>query len=303
MKLSVVSGGYTRFFIPDTCEALKYFANLGYQAIDLSLDGPYEKATKETGFEYTKQIQKTAKECNLLLYQAHAPASTDPNNQDIIKAISRSIEVCGFLGIENLVVHTIPTETKEEAIPVNVAYFSQFIPLLEKTGVNFCIENLGNFNDIHHYFKTADALNELVDNFNHKNFKICWDTGHGNLTNLDQYENVTKIGSRLGCVHVHDNYYPIFVPGEQYAFDGHNFPLFGNINFDAFIQALIDIGYKGTFNLETDTPNRRGHRDFVYKGEVTLKLKPIPFEIREKSDELLFTIGKYMLQRYNLWEE
>ena len=303
MKLSVCSGGYTRFFIHDSSEALRYYASLGYQAIDLSIDNAYEGLLDDPDGSHAKTIKKVAKECNLLLYQAHAPGANEPTNPKLAKDIAKAIEVCGYLDIENLVIHPFMVDDVSQAIPLNVEYFSQFIPLLDKTGVKLCAENLGNFNDVRHYFKTAEMLNALVEIFGKKYMKVCWDTGHGNLTNQDQYENVTKIGDNLGCVHVHDNYYPIFVPGEQYAFDAHNFPLFGNINFDAFIQALIDIGYKGTFNLETDTPNRRGHRDFVYNGEVTLKLKPIPFEIRRKSDEMLFYIGKYMLETYGLWED
>ena len=42
MKISVVTGGYTHFFIRDLCELIDYYADLGYTALDLSLDCAYD---------------------------------------------------------------------------------------------------------------------------------------------------------------------------------------------------------------------------------------------------------------------
>lgn len=308
MKLSVLTGGYTHFFIRDIGNLINYYGDLGYQALDLSLDSPYERDlySNEIGIMVAKRIKTVMKSRGMTFCQAHAPIKaylhqvTDADDADL----RRCIEICEYLEIPSLVVHLLHVKdaTPEEFVKKNIEYYEKFLPDLDRHGVDLCFENIGNFIEKDCYCGNADELLKVIDTMNHKHIHACWDTGHANLYNLDQYPNVKKLGSHLRAVHIHDNHYPISTPDGEFTPDAHNFPLFGNINFDAFIQALIDIDYKGGFSLETDTPNRRGHRDFVYNGEPTLNLKPIPFEIRKMADQMLFEIGKYMLKTYNLWE-
>ena len=309
MKLSVLTGGYTHFFLGDLGELINYYGDLGYQALDLSLDSKYDSffLSEDDWIRQTKRVKMIMNSRGMVFCQAHAPivAYLDTVTEENTRALRQCIKVCGYLGIKSLVVHLLHVKgcTPESFVTDNINYYKQFLPLLDEYDVDFCFENLGHFLEKDLYCFTADQLLAVIDGMNHPHIHACWDTGHANLTRLDQYENVVKLGSHLRAVHIHDNLYPIAEPNGLFCPDMHNFPLFGNINFDSFIQALIDIDYKGGFSLETDVPNRRGHKDFVYKGESTLNLKPIPFEIRKKSDELLFYIGKYMLETYGLWEK
>lgn len=309
MRYSVLTGGYTHFFIRDICDLIDYYADMGYTALDLSLDSPYDAALlSDDGWKMPAQrIKRKMETRDMVFSQAHAPivsyfhAATDEDE----RKLRQCIKVCSYLGIKSLVVHLMHVKgcTPETFCEENVKYYSRFLPMLDEYGVDFCFENLGHNLEKDLFCSTADELLTVINAMDHTHIHACWDTGHANLRRLDQYENVTKLGDHLRAVHIHDNLYPISEPDGMYAADMHNFPLFGNVNFDAFIQGLIDIGYKGAFSLETDTPNRRGHIDFVYKGDTVLNLKPIPFRLRKMADEMLFETGKYMMQTYGIWEE
>ena len=308
MKLSVLTGGYTHFFIRDIGDLIDYYADLGYEALDVSLDSPYDAALLDDDkwIMAAKRLKTRAAARNITLAQAHAPIVSylDKATDEDDRRLRACIRACSYLGIKSLVVHLLHVKgcTPETFVSENVKYYSRFLPALDETGVDFCFENLGHFLEKDMYCSTADELLRVIDSMDSTHIHACWDTGHANLRRLDQYENVKKLGSHLRAVHIHDNLYPISEPDGMYAPDMHNFPLFGNVNFDSFIQALIDINYKGAFSIETDTPNRRGHLDFVYNGEPTLNLKPIPFKIRKMADEMLAEIGKYMLDVYGLRE-
>lgn len=308
MRISVVTGGYTHFFIQDLCDLIDYYADMGYTALDLSLDSKYDAVLLSENWKMpAKRVKAKMTQCGMIFGQAHAPivAYIDQAGDEFDRQLKQCIILCGYFGIPSLVVHLFHIKgcTRESYVEENVKYFSRFLPLLDEYGVDLCFENLGGYTEKDSYCFDADDLLKVINAFSHPHIHACWDTGHANLTRLNQYENVVKLGDHLRAVHIHDNLYPISEPDGLFTPDGHNFPLFGNVNFDAFIQALIDIDYKGTFSTETDTPNRRGHRDFSLNGEPTLNLKPIPFKIRKMADEMLFEICKYMMQMYGLWEE
>ncbi len=308
MRLSVVTGGYTHFFIRDLAELIDYYADLGYGALDLSLDCEYDGdlLSESKWLMIAKRVKQRMKTRDMFFCQAHAPLGgyIDRANENSEKALRQCIKVCSYLGIKSLVVHLMHVRgcTPESFVEKNVEYYSRFLPMLDEYDVDLCFENLGHALEKDLYCFNADQLLNVINAMDSKHAHACWDTGHANLTRQDQYKEVTKLGGHLRAVHIHDNLYPINEPDGMYTPDAHNFPLFGNINFDAFMQALIDIDYKNAFSIETNTPNRRGHVDFFYKGELTLNLKPIPFRIRRMADEMLFEIGKYMLETYGLWE-
>ena len=134
---------------------------------------------------------------------------------------------------------------------------------------------------------------------------ICWDTGHGNLTKQDLYETVKLLGSNLHALHVHDNV-GYFEPSyRHHRIDMHIPPYatqYASVNYDALIQGLIDIGYKGTFNFEVLTVTRTIRPSFTYNGEVVRTLEFPSLDLWKKANSLVFEIGKYMLESYGLFE-
>jgi sugar phosphate isomerase/epimerase len=74
-------------------------------------------------------------------------------------------------------------------------------------------------------------------------FTACLDIGHCLLTGHDPAIAIRTLGSRLGCLHVHD------VDGIN---DSHTCPMTMKVDFPAVMDALWEIGYKGEFTLEAD---------------------------------------------------
>ena len=188
--------------------------------------------------------------------------------------------------------------SREEYMEKQTEIFRNLIPYAEKYGTRLLIENTSWKKDGIH-LADADDLNELLDRIDHPLFGVCWDTGHANLCGLDQYAELKKLGARLEGLHVHDNY-GTRAPG----CDFHLYPYWGNVNFDGVISALLEIGYKGTFNFEVDSPIRRSDAiPFVKDGEEQKKLEMMSPALRQQMETYLFAIGKQMLETYNCFEE
>jgi sugar phosphate isomerase/epimerase len=86
--------------------------------------------------------------------------------------------------------------------------------------------------------------------------------------------------------------------------DLHQFPYWGNVNFDGVISALLEIGYAGTFNFEVDNPVRRsGAIPYIKDGEEQKKLEMMSPALRQQMEVFLYAIGKQMLEVYGCYEE
>lgn len=311
MRMSLHTGGYTHHYITDLFKLIDYYYDLGYRALDLSLDvsnpemTEYQMMHTDDWKPIADKIKAKMEEKNMVFCQAHSPiVAYDPAEKDDA-ALAKCIEISGYLGIPSLVVHLLHIKgcTPESFVSGNVAYYSKFTKYLDKYNVDMCFENIGYWGEPDIFCFSADELLTVINAMNHPHIHACWDTGHGNCTRQRQYNSVTKLGDHLRAVHIHDNHYPLKQPDGVFTPDAHTIPLFGNVNFDSFIQGLIDIGYKGAFSFEADFPNRKGHMDFMYNGEYQNKFFPLPFEFRSRMDVLQADIGKYMMKTYGIWDE
>jgi hypothetical protein len=134
---------------------------------------------------------------------------------------------------------------------------------------------------------------------------VCWDTAHGNLNEKargeGQYKCITDIGERLKGVHISDN----FAPGRHQ----HSWPFAGDINFDQVLQGLLDVEYDGYFTFEasytllhnTNCPCLR--RPWEREGETVSKLFNLPIALKKQANQLLYDLGKYILEAYDCFEE
>ena len=88
----------------------------------------------------------------------------------------------------------------------------------------------------------------------------------------------------------------------------HSWPFAGIINFDEIMQALIDVNYDGYFNFETSYTllhhnNIPYHRKpWEYQGEPRTTLLDPSLELKQKAVDLLYDIGKYILESYNCFD-
>ena len=307
MKLSQTNGPILHFYDGDLHSSLVHLKNAGFKYIDISFwsrylpGSPYFTPDNEVlADEYRREIEML----ELIPVQSHEPFGNSIGNDGgafYFKKTPLSIDLAGKIGIPSITLHagiSIEPMTREEYMEKNVEVFKKLIPYAEKYGTRLLIENTGwTVGDTK--LSTADDLNEILDRIDHPLFGVCWDTGHANLCDLDQYAELKKLGARLEGLHVHDNYGKR-APG----CDLHQYPYWGNVNFDGVISALLEIGYKGTFNFEVDNPVRRsGAIPFVKDGVEQNKLEMMSPELRQQMETFLFAIGKQMLEKYDCFEE
>ena len=75
------------------------------------------------------------------------------------------------------------------------------------------------------------------------------------------------------------------------------------LSFDAGLQGLKDIGYQGTFNFATLFPAKKNGASFTYQGEKVTTLQMLPLSLWQKFNSVLYDMGRYMLEAYELFEE
>ena len=78
-----------------------------------------------------------------------------------------------------------------------------------------------------------------------EHFAVCVDTGHSNdavrFGNPPPQEVIRLLGKSVVCLHLHDN---------DGLTDQHRIPMTGTIDWPAVFDALDEIGYQGTYNME-----------------------------------------------------
>ncbi len=308
MKLSQTNGPILHFYDGDEYSSLLHLKKAGFKYVDISLWSRYTSGSRyftESNDKLADEYKRILDELELIPVQSHEPFGNSMGNDGgafYFRKTPLSIDLAGKIGIPSITLHPgleIVPMSREEYMEKNVEIFKKLIPYAEKYGIRLLIENVGwKVDGIH--LSTADDLNEILDRLDHPLFGVCWDTGHANLCDLDQYAELKKLGSRLEGLHVHDNYGGKRTPG----CDLHQYPYWGNVNFDGVISALLEIGYKGTFNFEVDNPVRRsGAIPFVKDGAEQKKLEMMSPELRQQMETFLFAIGKQMLEAYDCFEE
>lgn len=244
--------------------------------------------------------------------QAHAPfMSMDPRSEEYMKYLRKALLFCRRAGMPMMVVHPVAVKGngREAFFELNTAYYRALISAAEETSVQVLIENIGNYADPFYLWNGSD-LRELVDRVGHPLFNACWDVGHANHyyhKHCDQYDSIVALGDKLKAIHVHDNCGYFADEYRHYRIDMHTMPFmspYACVNYDAVMQGLSDAGYNGTFNFETDAPQRNPHKaPFVYQGKTVCKLDRVPMEIWQHMNKGLYAIGKYMLETYGVYEE
>jgi sugar phosphate isomerase/epimerase len=109
------------------------------------------------------------------------------------------------------------------------------------------------------------------------------------MTGACQRDELNILGKEVFALHVQDNF------GNENE-DLHLAPLFGNLDIDSLMTGLLDIGYNGYFTFEATLMLRT-------KAIGNGKVPKAPLEIRKKTEELLYEIGKHILSSYGVFEE
>ena len=301
MKIATTTGelrGYTA----SPAEAVKMYEGTGFKHLDISF---YEVLKEGDPFmtdawrDQILEAKEAAQALGMDFVQAHAPGckicSGDTARE--ATAVIRSIEACGLLGIENMVIHSgflrgfrYPDDMQAYC-RANEPFFRALIPAMEKYGVHILFENTtekhcrgGEFFPI-----LGRDLNEIIAFMHHPLFGAAWDVGHANMDDIDHAAQFRELGKNLRAIHVHDNY------GEK---DLHLLPLMGSTDYDNIMQGLLQTGFDGYFTLEI-----KNNFYFERRKGLTGPLAHPSVEIKKAALQLQYAVAKSILQTYNVYEE
>ncbi|MBO4217852.1 MAG: sugar phosphate isomerase/epimerase [Clostridia bacterium] len=306
------TNGPAIYFYDTVTESIEHIAKCGFTHVDVSFFSRFYKGSVYFTDGYKKIIEEykeAFRRYGVVPVQAHEPTGNsigDDGGEYYMKKTPRAIEMAAKIGCPSITVHAGAANgyemTREEFVEGNVKALKKLIPYAEEYGIEILVENTGltGLTERHgKYVTTAQDMIDLVDEVGHPLVAVNWDVGHANCCGLDEYEEMTKLGKRLRGVHVHDNmgFRRTDFDGKFYEGDMHTLPLMWSVDFDAVIKALIDVGYKGTFNFEVDAP--KGLMRFISGKD---ELKEDAREILRQHERLLYTIGKTMLTKYGCFE-
>ena len=181
------------------------------------------------------------------LYYYYPLLSAEKTEPELEHRVMREIEASARIGADWCAWHTRYYKSgewqsgefnEELTLKYNYESVSRYLEVAKKYGTGIALENLFGIM----IFGGTDLLMRICDQFHDDRVGICWDTGHANISKEDQADAITKLGSRIKCTHVHNNW------GVR---DDHAPPIYGNIEWKRVIPALADVGYDGPLTLET----------------------------------------------------
>lgn len=312
MKLSMATSSLSAYLESgvDRRTALKALRESGFTCAD------YEITYDMLGDDLSRCAGETKSllaELGLTAPQGHSPMPnplSPPAGLDCADLHRRALRFCQIAGIPQVVVHpgAVVGNTREEFFEKNAAFYRSLIPAAEETGVGVLIENIGNYADPYYLWNGAD-LRELIDRVDHPLFTACWDVGHANHfwpEDGNQYDSILALGDKLTALHVHENSGYFAEPRAHHRIDMHTIPfssVHSPLSFDAVLQGLKDVGYRGTFNFECIFPARKLDAPFTYQGKPVTTLQMLPLSLWQKFNAAVYEMGRYMLETYGLFEE
>ena len=312
MKLATTTSDFCNFggYKCSQEESMKYISQCGFRYLDYGFSyGNPGGVFTEDWVKYIDGVKKTAQELAVRFVQAHAPMSPSPtmpvekDNEAFIADNIRCIQCCAKLGIDRIVVHAGFKKgiDKDDNFELNRKFYKKILSAAEAYGVNVLTEN---FTQMHHesgvyWIDSAKDIRELVEFVDHPLFHVCWDVGHANTTRIPQDESLRTLGKHVYALHIQDNAgieHPIY----GYP-DSHIAPFFGSVNFDQIMHGLQEINYQWAFTMETAV--MFSYHSYKVKYEKDTRLtKPLPLDIKLHMEELLYKIGRYILESYECFE-
>lgn len=246
-------------------ESIAQLHEAGFASIDLGLsdvESPDNLLFAEDWERKVEELGELAAKLGIRFSQLHVPfvCNSDPDrdkrfrNTEFIsrfeEGVRRAYIAGGRLGIPWAVAHPLtPADIAgdtEKCREYNHEYYDRFVELGISHGVGTAFENM--IRNLHiptgmkvRYCADCEELIGLVDSFCDPKVGVCWDTGHANITGLNQCEALSAVGKRLKVVHLNDN----FEVG-----DHHLAPFVATVDWRGVIQTMASIGYEGEINLE-----------------------------------------------------
>lgn len=271
MKLSTTTGAFQMSADHKTLypmlDIVKNCHEAGFDCIDIGWCKHFDSnyiLRQDNWEQLVDEVAEYAAKEGIEFYQSHTPFIMksckawdehfkEPGFEEYYEEmLRRSVYASAKLGVKWQIIHpdTFPELNYERkaSIEANHEHYDKYVDLGIKLGVGTCFENMLPILDRAHPNKFAshyEELIEFVDSYNDSMVQICYDTGHGNQAGLEVGRAIRACGSRLKTLHTNDNIYG--------AKDEHIMPFMGEVNWYAFVEALVDVDYQGTLNYETQS--------------------------------------------------
>ena len=272
MKLGIVTSYYFRNY--GMTEGARRMARQGYSCADyqdfINTETDFFRLDEQAFEAELKRQRRAVEEGGIVFSQTHAPWRYPPRDlepadkEERLQAMMKSIRGTAYLGCSNFVVHPImpfganSAENSETVIDINCEFMGKLSEAGKEYGVTVCLENMP-FPKLP--ITTAKHVKDFAKRINSDYFKVCLDTGHALVCKETLAESVRYIGKEyLATLHVHDN---------DGTADRHLRMYEGIGEWEAFSDALADIGFDGTFSIET-SPLRVDDPKEQEKNELTL---------------------------------
>ena len=233
--------------------------------------------------------------------QAHSPDGEHFKEGEardaLILATKRSIEACAMLGIPHTVIHAAGCgPDKAEFDRKNIEFYRLFEEDAEKHNVDLLTENSAEAWNPEYFLRTGKEIRDFVEHAGIPRLHINWDTGHGNVQGVNQYDDIMAMGKELRALHIQDN---------DGKVDAHLMPLMGTVNFDDVIRGLIDAGFSGDFTFEGSNALRCAGTWPWYRKNVKPedRLSSPSLALCIKQIALMRDVGVWMLEKYGIQSE
>ncbi len=237
-------------------KAVELVAKAGFDAWDFSMfdmarwdwdngvifDTPHPLKSSEY-LSFARELRKIGADNGIVCNQSHAPFPTIYMSDDILK---RAIECTAEAGGKICIIHPGNDWTVEQ----NSELYQRLLPFAKDHGVKIATENMWNWpkgspTSAFASCATAESFVRNVDAVDDPYLVACLDIGHAEMVGSGDgaVKMIKALGPRLQALHIHDN---------DKLHDSHQIPFSMQIDFDAVVKALKEIGYSGYLTLEAD---------------------------------------------------
>ena len=237
-----------------TEECIKICAEAGYRVIDYS-PNIWDDSKWEGDVD---DAMNAAAKYGVTITQSHAPYNfySGTSRERFMQLLDRSAEAAVRMGIRDLVFHADEYHppkgelfNSDDALIQIYDILSPSIEKCAKGGVRATLETVfedhfGVARDQRsHFCGDISELIAIIDKFNDPMVGCCWDFGHAKICvgNDSHTDAIRRMGKRIICTHVHDNYY---------GKDLHVPPFMGDANWEQLMPALREAGYTGDLTFE-----------------------------------------------------
>ena len=262
-KISINIGGSSYREQHGIDKVLELCKKSGFDAIDFNLECYKLEDTIYGGSEdafcsHFHSIAKKAKELELEIYQTHGRCRTctpDPTQTAyFFEVCEKDFKAASILGSSCCVVHPVSNAQwgnlpKEEMRSISQKMFDTITPFADKHRMRIALETCGaaivDGNRTLAFFGNSVEFKRQFEKIPTNYKTICLDSGHvhevGSFGVPPVEEVIRMLGKDISVLHLHDN---------CGTHDDHQLPGLGKICWPNVFDALDEIGYDGTYNIE-----------------------------------------------------